>query len=248
MPQTVNVHMLPSLVTPEQLVDTTIVVMDVLRATTTIVHALAAGANAVVPCLEVDEARRRANQLGKRVVMGGERRGLPIEGFDLGNSPAEFTTAAVGGRTVVFTTTNGTRAFISCAKASRVIVGAFVNLSAVCQAITACNRVELLCAGTASEITREDALLAGAIVDQLERANQKDLNLNDQACLAADAWRFSQSTFRGKNQLHKTLRASLGGRNMINIGLDGDINVAATIDKFTIVPELDIGRWIIRLP
>src|SRR5205823_10380648 len=140
----------------------TVVVIDVLRATTTIVHALAAGAREVVPCLEVEDARRIAAELGKAAILGGERRGLPIPGFDVGNSPAEYTRQRVGGKTVVFTTTNGTRAMQRCKFASRVLLGAFVNFSAVCRELAVVDHVALVCAGTDGHVTREDTLLAGA--------------------------------------------------------------------------------------
>src|SRR3954447_24007137 len=123
----VFVHLLPALVEPETLRDQTVVVVDVLRATTTIVHALAAGARAVVPCLEVEEARQRAANLpAGSAVLGGERQGLRIEGFDLGNSPTEYTPERVAGKTVVFTTTNGTRAMLHARGARRVVLGSLV--------------------------------------------------------------------------------------------------------------------------
>src|SRR5438067_13583166 len=98
-----DVYLLPDLVESAALAGEMVVVIDVLRATTTIIHALAAGAREVVPCLEIDEARGVAGRLGKAAVLGGERGGVAIAGFDLGNSPAEYTRERVGGKTVVFT-------------------------------------------------------------------------------------------------------------------------------------------------
>src|SRR4051812_42560200 len=106
----IDVYLLPALVEPEALSGSTVVVIDVLRATTTIVHALAAQAVEVAPFRDVEDARRLANDLGNKAVLGGERGGVPIPGFDLGNSPAEYTSERVAGKTVIFTTTNGTRA------------------------------------------------------------------------------------------------------------------------------------------
>src|SRR5438132_9688378 len=123
-------HFLPTLMDPDELRDGTAVVIDVLRASTTICHALAAGAREVIPCLEVEEARRvAADNSGSRPMLGGEREGVRIEGFDLGNSPGEYRPDTVGGRTVVFTTTNGTRAMLGCRSARRVLIGSFVNFS-----------------------------------------------------------------------------------------------------------------------
>ena len=241
----IDVFLLPSLAEPEQLAGRTCVVIDVLRATTTIVHALAAGATQVVPCLEVEEARRVAAEIGSTAVLGGERAGGKIAGFDLGNSPAEYTPQSVGGKTLVFTTTNGTRALTRCKGAKRVLIGAFVNFSAVCSEITAAERIVLLCGGTDGEVTREDALLAGAIVCELLRSGPA--TLNDQAELAADAWRTAVRMLTDR-PLGMTLRDSRGGRNLIGMGHENDIDLAAQLDRFDIVPELDLATWRIGLP
>src|SRR5437016_9884451 len=107
----VHVHLLPSLVPPGGLTGGVAVVIDVLRATTTIVHALAAGCTVVRPCAEVEEARDLAGRMrAGRVLLGGERGGVAPPGFDLGNSPREYTAKVCKGTTLVLTTTNGTRA------------------------------------------------------------------------------------------------------------------------------------------
>ncbi len=186
MPQ-VDVYFLPQLVEPESLAGGVSVVIDVLRATTTITAALAAGARDVVPCLEVDEARAAAANLpAGQAVLGGERDGLRIAGFALGNSPREYTPDAVGGKTLVFTTTNGTRAMWHAQSADEVWLAAFVNLSTVAQACEGRKRVDLICSGTAGKITREDVLLAGAIVAHLTA--RAAAALNDQAAIARAAW------------------------------------------------------------
>ncbi|HYW81106.1 MAG TPA: 2-phosphosulfolactate phosphatase, partial [Thermoguttaceae bacterium] len=111
MTPTLNVYALPRLVDPEKLAGGTAVVIDVLRASTTIVHALESGAREIIPCSDVGEARAIASQLSAgEFVLGGEREGLPIDGFDLGNSPSEYLPHRVEDKAVVFTTTNGTRA------------------------------------------------------------------------------------------------------------------------------------------
>ena len=246
MSKSIHVHFLPELIPQQLLAQKTVVVIDVLRATTTIAHALAAGAESVVPCLEVAEVRQRKSQSGGEVVLGGERGGTKIAGFDLGNSPSEYTPATVGGKTVLFTTTNGTRAMRRAAGAARILLAAFVNFSAVCDRLSRHDDVEILCAGTNQEVTREDVLLAGAIVDDQHRANTR-ISLNDQALLAADSWsRFRQDLADHETPLHETLRSTQGGRNLIEIGLERDIEIAAQIDTLEVVPELDLETWRIR--
>jgi len=239
-PRRIDVYLVPALIEPDELTGRTVVVIDVLRATTTIIHALAAGAVAVVPCLEVDEARTiAAGEFPGSAVLGGERGGLPIPGFDLGNSPREYTPLRVGDKTVVFTTTNGTRALLRCKAAKRVLIGAFVNLSAVCRELGDDSHIVLLCAGTNGHVTREDALFAGAVVNELASGHI----LNDQAELAADAWRACKSDLTGADPLGRALRSSRGGRNLIDTGQENDIDIAAQIDKFDTVPQLDLVTW-----
>lgn len=232
--QELRVHLLPELVEPADLAGRTVVVIDVLRATTTICHALAAGATDVVPCLEIDDARQKAREVGPSAVLGGERRGVRIDGFDLGNSPTEYTPASVGGRTVVFTTTNGTKAMLRAREAANILLGAFVNLSAIVEAICEHDRVDLLCAGTFGRVTAEDALFAGAVV---ERVGMMD-ELNDQARLVLDAWRM---TVVSETPLAAVLRECQGGRNLIAEGFDADIDTAAKIDALQIVPRYDVA-------
>jgi len=254
MRRTINVHLLPALVEPHELAGKLVVVIDVLRATTTIIHALAAGAKEVVPLLEIDEARDLAAKLSGQAVLGGERGGKRIEGFDLGNSPLEYTPSAVREKTLVFTTTNGTRAMLRCAQARRILIAGFVNFSAICRELVEELDIEIVCAGTDGHVTREDTLLAGAIVEEVGQAvpdgvRQAEPALrNDQAEIAADAWRTAAGTLSGRDPLSAALRESHGGRNLIEIGQANDIDLAAQIDRFDIVPELDIAAWRIRLP
>ncbi|MCI0360903.1 MAG: 2-phosphosulfolactate phosphatase [Planctomycetaceae bacterium] len=243
-PQRIDVHLLPALVEPQQLARQTVVVIDVLRATTTIIHALAAGAASVAPCLELDEARRiAAGEPPGSTVLGGERGGLPILGFDVGNSPREYTPQRVGGKLIVFTTTNGTRALLCCKAARRVLIGAFVNFSAVCRVLRDETEVSLLCAGTNGHVTREDTLFAGAVVDKLTSSPAARWILNDQAEIATDAWRSRMKGSTGAGTLSQALRASCGGRNLIATGQEDDIELAAQIDKLDFVPELDLTSW-----
>lgn len=228
----VQVHLLPTLAPPGRLSGAVAVVIDVLRATTTIVHALAAGCSAVIPCAEVEEARQRADHMpAGKVLLGGERDGKPIQGFDRGNSPREYTPSVCRGTTLVMTTTNGTRALLRAAEAERVLVAAFVNYSAVCEQLKADVRpIHILCAGSAGEVTLEDTLLAGALVDFLAEAC--DVRLNDGARLAWDAYENHGKVLQG------ALEVSQGGVHLRRLGYDDDIKAAGRVDQFALVPEL----------
>ncbi len=246
MTATLNVHLLPSLLAPDQVQGGAVAVIDVLRATTTIAHALVAGAAEVVPCDEVEEARELAHGLGGAAVLGGERHGVRIDGFHLGNSPAEYTPDVVAGKTVVFTTTNGTRAMQSCRQAKRLLLAAFVNVSRIADQLEAEENIHLLCAGTEGEITREDVLLAGMLTVDLASRLDRLIKLNDQASLAADAWRQASDEVLEGIPLAHILGDSRGGRNVRQIGMGHDIEAAARIDTLDVVPELDVTQWRIR--
>ena len=237
-----NCYLLPELFRDEQIEGVTAVVIDVLRATTTITSALAHGASQVVACLEVDEARREAAKFSPdERLLGGERGCEVIDGFDLGNSPGQYTSQIVSGKTIVFTTTNGTKAMLRCHAADRVLLAAFVNLSALCQEIADDEQIALICAGTHGEITREDVLLAGAIVDRLETDMSQERMLNDQAVLARDAHRAAGG------ELEMLLAESRGGRNVAAAGMQQDIAAAARVDQFSVVPEFNAKTRCIRV-
>src|SRR6476659_5515753 len=182
----VSVALLPELASSLRLPASIAVVIDVLRASTSIVHALAAGCTCIRPCLEVEEARALADQMrAGRVLLAGDRGGRLIEGFDLDNSPRRFTPRNCRGQSIVMTTTNGTRALLRCAPAARTLIAAFVNYSAVCEQLRHDARpVCIVCAGTDGAVTLEDTLLAGALVDFLYDLG--GVRLNDGARIAWD--------------------------------------------------------------
>lgn len=253
-----NVHYLPQFVAEHELAGSTVVVVDLLRASTTICHALAARARDVVPFVEIaDTAKEAARYDRAEIVLGGERGGQPIEGFDLGNSPAEYTADIVFDRRILFTTTNGTRALEHARLAKRAVVGALVNLSAVVESITGAERIDILCAGTGGHVTREDILAAGAMVHRLlENSLLKDgdaLETNDSAQRARGEWEELLAGARASGreipeQVVMELRETQGGKNLLEIGMDEDLVVCSQIDALSVVPELDIPAWRLHLP
>jgi 2-phosphosulfolactate phosphatase len=228
----VCVHLLPDLVPRDGLAGGLAIVVDVLRATTTIVQALAAGCTNVRPCLEVEEARALAGEMrAGRVLLGGERGGVRLPDFDLGNSPREYTSALCRGTTLVLTTTNGTRALLRAITAERILVAAFLNYSAVCEQVRQDPRpVHVLCAGTEGEVSLEDTLLAGALVDFLCEGNEH--RLNDSARLAWDCFEHHGRVLQGALELGK------GGAKLRSLGYHEDIQAAAQVDLFHLVPEV----------
>lgn len=235
MSQTVTVHFLPAAFEPPLLQGSVAIVLDVLRATTTIVQALAAGATRVIATETIDEARRRFADLpGGTALLGGERGGVRIEGFSLGNSPLEYTPDVVAGKSICLTTTNGTRALARCRHARHVLVGAFSNLRAVVAAVGSSGLpCHIVCAGTDGHVTAEDVLCAGAIACELEKGYADALILDDSARVASAFW---QTVMPGP-ALREAMRGSRGGLNLVELGYDRDIDRCAEIDCCDLVPE-----------
>ena len=239
-------HYLPQFVSEADLAGDTVVVIDLLRASTTICHALANGAREVTAFLEVGEVVRAAEDEADRseLLLGGERGGEIIPGFDLGNSPAEYTPDEVFGRRVFFTTTNGTMALGHARLAKRVQVGAIVNLSAVAETLQGEESVHLLCAGTNGHVSRDDRLAAGAIAHAITSNSSPPDTMNDSAQAVLGEWQELLNTARAlgrspSEQLAFELRDTPGGKNLIRIGMQDDLPRCSEIDKLTVVPEFD---------
>lgn len=253
----VSVHLLPSLMPAGALRGGVAVVIDVLRATTTIVHALAHGCSAVIPCGEIDEAREVAEGLPRgSAILGGERRGEPIPGFDLGNSPGDYTAEACRGKTLVMTTTNGTRALLASLEAEVVLVGAFVNLAATVQRLLHEGRpIHLVCAGTDGRVSYEDSLLAGAFASRLVDL-EHDL-ANDEAEIVRNMWERIQEIVWSREDygtppgeeppLVRYLKRGVGGRRVAELGLGADVAAAATINRPDCRLVVELARDPLRL-
>lgn len=257
MPTPLQVHLLPSLVTEEQLRGGVAVVLDILRASTTITQALASGASAVIPTATVADAHAAAAAIAGftqpsaespvpadvranvGILLGGERGGTLIPGFDLDNSPMKYAPGTVSGKTVVFTTTNGTQALMKCRLAARTLVGCFSNLHSVIALLTNESRpIHLVCAGTDGLVSTDDALCAGAIATGVWAARNWPKWESDELRLVMDLFTCRCQPMR---EVVNTLRESHGGRNLISLGLEADIDRAARWDLFRLVPEFDVA-------
>ena len=220
-----------------------VVVIDVIRASTTIITALENGAEAVLPVRDVDEARESAADLKSRAVLGGERQGLPPEGFDLGNSPLEYRQADLEGRVVVLTTTNGTRALDSVRDCGMVLIGAFTNAHAVAEYVKAKDKnfkhLLLLCAGCENTFSLEDTCCAGLIVKHLAEMHPYDLELSDAAAASAALYNVYHE------KLLDMMRSARGGKKLIAKELGEDIAAAAVVAESGVVPKLVNDRLIL---
>lgn len=211
--------------TPAEIVDAPVaIVVDVLRATSTIAQALGAGYRRVLCCSEVEEATSLRDRLGEGL-LAGERKCVRIPGFDLGNSPQEFLEPL--GETVVLTTTNGTRALVAASeRCGLVLCGSLLNLGAAVEAArAAADEVVVVCAGVLGRFAMDDAYTAGRLVELLG---------GDRTDAAAASSRL-QASFAGAEE---GLRASQSARNLLAAGLESDIAWCARESVLDVVPSV----------
>jgi len=219
--------------------DQVVVVIDVLRATTTIAAALQAGVRDIRIYPDVESVRKAKRQMPGALACG-EQNCLKPEDFDLGNSPGNLGPQHRD-KTLLMSTTNGTKAILWARNAERILTGAIVNARAVAQIIRGSqNRVILLCAGTNGEVAREDLIGAGAILSYLD-----DVELRGETLMVREA--FLDARDQG---LESVLRSTAGGQNIIKAILEKDIDFAARIDVLTAVGEVKDGQpiRIVRAP
>ena len=228
----IEVYFTTSEVEPSSFVESTAVIIDVVRATTTIVEALANGAGGIFPTSSTEDAVRLAVSLGREdALLCGERKGEKVEGFDFGNSPGEFTEEAVAGKKLVMSTTNGTRAFSAAAEADRVLACAFTNLGAVAGAVADVDALVILCAGREGYFSFEDALCAGYLIGRIVDARDEPPAMND----AAQA---THVLAKGQEVNRAFFDGTAAGRLLADVGLADDLNVCADVDRHDIVPVM----------
>jgi 2-phosphosulfolactate phosphatase len=220
--------------TPSDSTGRVVVVIDVLRASTSIAAALANGARAVIPLDSTDEVVMRAKAFARsEVKLAGERQMRPIAGFDLGNSPLEFTREAVEGKTVLLSTTNGTGAITALQGPRDVVIGSYVNFSAVLAMLRTAMRggtdIAILCAGREKQFSLEDAACAGRFVHHATR-RRADVALNDAAFAAMLIDR------RYSDNLMRLFSASAHGRALSEAGYGDDLAACAAIDSYPVIP------------
>ncbi len=232
-----SVYFTPLGVTSQAIGGKPVVVVDVLRTTSSIVAAMANGARAVVPASNADEALRVAKNLeSDNVLLAGERGGRRIEGFALGNSPRDMTAGAVAGKTLIMTTMNGTGTLVAADPGRPVLVGAITNFSAVVERardeLKDGGTLSILCAGRQRMFALEDAYLAGRLVQALlPGGSRKGADLNDAAIAALELVR------RYGDKWRRAVAASAAARELKKLGYSEDVNAVTELDAFDIVPE-----------
>jgi 2-phosphosulfolactate phosphatase len=231
-----DVAFLPSLAVNRT--NTVCIVVDVLRASSTVVTLFERGCRQVLLAMSVSEGRRLAREGGH--LLAGERDGLPPAGFDLGNSPAELKEMNLAGRTVVLTTSNGTAAMQRVAGARAVLVGCFLNAGACCSAALelACAagaELTVVCAGRQRRFALDDAACAGFLVDTLTGLAGGSLGFTDAARCALRLWRSYDDPM-------SAFRDSASGRRVAEIGYSEDLALCARMNVGEVVPRLAPGR------
>jgi 2-phosphosulfolactate phosphatase len=232
----VQIHVFfgPAGVTPADVTGRAVAVIDVLRASTSIAVALDNGARAIIPFENSEDAVSRAKAFERTDVrLAGERKSQPIPGFDLGNSPLQYTREAVENKTILMATTNGTGAVTATTGARDVIVASYVNFSASMSFLRAALRtgtdVVLLCAGQDRRFALEDAACAGRFAHHIsKRLTSVTLNDGAQACVLIDKK-------YGEN-LMKLFDASAHGRALREAGFGDDLAVCAALDTHAVLP------------
>ncbi len=212
-----------------------VVVIDVLRATSTICAALANGAKSIIPVLSVEEAH---SYKAKGHLVGAERNGEKVEGFDFGNSPREYSREKVGGKNVVLTTTNGTRCIRMSLEADEILVGSFLNLSVLSSYLIDQKKdVILFCAGWKDKVNLEDSLFAGAVLRALGTSTKLGNDAAEMMVALYDCM---------KDNLRAYLDHASHAKRFKRLGIEEDIDYCLSIDKMPVLPVLEGNRLVLK--
>ena len=229
----IEVVLTPKLLSLHDLEDKIVVVIDVLRATSTICAALHNGAKAVIPVASIEDCLALE---GPDRLLAAERKGQMVEGFTYGNSPLTYSKEVIAGKTLVLTTTNGTRAMDNSKSAARIVAGAFANLSLLTEYLAnETMDVLLLCAGWRDQFNMEDTLLAGGLVAGL----QSELQIRNDAALAASLFYNN-----ARNDLLGAMKQASHYERLSGLGVEEDIKYCLSPDVAPVVPVLQDGSLV----
>lgn len=229
----VNVLVSPAAVEELYFSDKTVVVIDVLRATTTIVTALENGAKEIIPVHSIEFAMKASSSMfGGQTLIGGERNTKKIDGFNLGNSPLEYTNEKIAGKSLILFTTNGSKAIVKTKYSKATLIGSFLNVQSIAEHLVNLNEeaVEIVCSGANGLFCIEDTVCAGLIVREICKM-KPDVVLTDGARAAIDLSGLVM------NDIYKMLVNSDHGKLLIANGFEKDITYCSRLNVSTIVPE-----------
>jgi 2-phosphosulfolactate phosphatase len=216
------------------------VVIDVLRASTVICTALANGAKEVIPFADVERARAQMKRRDAHELLCGERAGVKINGFDLGNSPSEYTPVVISGKSLLYASTNGSVAMAQSPQGTDTIVAGFVNLTAAAEHIDRIGMSTLIvCSGREGGFSLEDAVCAGALIARLWEFSDHAESATDSAYAAQALWD------RYKDDPAMALWQSDHGKYLISLGFGSDLSTCAAIDSIPVVPTMKGGRLVL---
>jgi len=228
--KTIDVCLSPELMHLYHIRDRTVVVVDILRATSCMVTAFAHQVESITPVADLNTCRMMKS---KGYIISGERDGKKVEGFDKGNSPMEYAGPDIRNKRIAFTTTNGTQAIEKSKEAKKVIIGSFLNLSAVVKYLLfGENNVLIVCAGWKGKVNLEDTLFAGAVIDKLRNHIEPDC---DAPLIAHDLY------MRAKGDMVSYLSNSSHVKRLDKLDIHQDIDYCLTPDKFDVLPKLKNG-------
>jgi len=230
--RTIEVCLTPALIHLHDLSNAIVVVIDVLRATSSMCVAFTQGVNSIIPVAKIEESIAYRE---KGFLIGAERDGEMLDGFDIGNSPFSYMDEKVKGRDIALTTTNGTQAIAAAKGAKQIVVGSFLNLDALCNWLaTQDGNIVLLCSGWKNSVNIEDTLLAGAVVHQM-RGDFDFTNLRDTAIIAERLYLLA------KDDLNGFLEESSHRNRLKKLNIDKDIEYCLTPNQAHVVPGIING-------
>lgn len=247
MTQEIRVCFLPPMLVPDDLDGACVVMTDVIRASSSIATALANGASRIIPQAEIEDSFALAKKLGDGTLVGGERGGKIVPGFNAGNSPREYTEEKIRDNTLVLCTSNGTWALEFCRGADRILSGAIVNLSETANVCNSHDKVTVVCAGTDRHITGEDVLFAGGVVSKLREKNSRAV-LSDQAQIALAHWERVEALIEsGETTRYEVFQNFRGAIPLLGYGYHADVEYCSKLDLLSVACELDQENWTINL-
>ncbi len=234
---TIETCLTPALLPLYNIENSIAVIIDIFRATSSICYGIENGAEAIIPVAQVEECAAYREK-GLDYLLAAERNGEVVAGFDFGNSPFSYTAEKVAGKTIVLTTTNGTHALHLSRAARKIVIGSFLNLSALCDWLKSQQEnILLVCAGWKNNFNLEDTLFAGAVVGQLATSSYQ---LDDPSIAANDLFQL------GKNDLNLYLQKTAHSERLKKLGIEEDIKFCLQTDLTTAIPVLK-GEKLVKL-